>query len=302
VTGGEKQNLKFKGLGGIFMSLKKKLIPLVAVTGMLFSIGNPVHASEIKNYNINSLEEFLSAAKEISSSNLLSIDQSRQSNSLESLLVLNDSESVNPEEINLLENTDPEVIEDYFELVGKEVNSFTIPEGSSPLGNSEETYILPISGAQIVVTTTNEFTPDPIKEQKNGTFSTLSVQKLFGTHKYTIDYRIIAIGAIPPQSTLVTTYTNKSDGLRATGATVAGSFAILPYTQISSATITDSRAELLGYDINAKGDYKITFVGYNGVGIWSADMEIVSRILWSAQGSTSSYVEQSYSVTGDPTR
>lgn len=207
------------------------------------------------------------------------------------------SKITKPEQ-ELLAKTNPEVIEQYNQLLVEELSNFSIDLKDSPTGDGEVTYNLPQTGAKITVTSTSTL----IEQDPQIGIQSYRIHRLYGKYKYEIKYKITA--ALYPDSIcgLITNYTAKADGLRLTSASKAGTTSIFPTTIVASASITDNRAEKIGYDINAQGDYTVTIAGYNGVGLYSFDMTIISTVVWDASASNSIYVVEKYQQDGDKTK
>lgn len=119
-----------------------------------------------------------------------------------------------------------------------------------------------------------------------------------GTHNYKVLKSVYHTLFPDTKLYLTTTYTASKSGLRAEGASTAGTYALLPVTVSKSAHITDSVAKSVGANINAQGDYTVTYAGYNGVGIFSYDYTITSYIKWVKKGSTKQTVETKFKVNG----
>ena len=285
----------------------KKIATTTLAALVSVSLITPVaNAESSKKYEITNLSEFLKESKEVmdnkkDASTNVTLKKFKTSNSL-----VSSSQSLSDEEVSLAEKTSPEVLEQYAELLGTELKNFEIPEEESPEGDSQVTYTLPQSGAEITVTTTDEPATDEIITKSSSVYNVQArsslVSRPYGTYSYKISYAITA--ALYPDSKcgLVTTYTTKSDGLRLTSTSTAGTTGIFPTTITASSKATDKRAEKIGYDINAQGNYKVTIGGYNGIGIYSFDMQLRSTVRWDAKTSSSLHVTQKYSQIGDKTK
>ncbi|MEC1180765.1 hypothetical protein P9B03_20130 [Metasolibacillus meyeri] len=248
-----------------------------------------------KEFEINTLEGFLVEAKQI-------VQEKNTGNKFNYIYNYNQpstNQDIGDKELNLLEKTNPEIINQYNALLAREISEFSIDYAKVPSGDSEVEYTLPKTGAQITVTTTSELIKADLSP---GVQTAALINRPFGTYNYTIKHKITA--ALYPDSicALVTTYTTKSDGLRLTAASKAGTLGIFPTGIVSSAKITDSRAEKIGYDINAQGDYTVTIGGYNGIGLVSFDVTITSTVRWDASTSNSLHVTEKYSQIGDLTK
>lgn len=280
----------------------KKIATTALAALISVSIMTPAaDAKTSKTYEITNLSDFLQEGKEIieNEKKAPKLNKSKKIKSSNSLI--SSSQSLSDEELSLVKKTSPEVFEQYSELLETELANFKISEDESAEGDSEVTYILPQSGAEITVTATDELSNDVITESSSvNNIQALSlVSRPFGTYSYKIAYAIRAIGYSDSKCGLVTTYTAKSDGLRLTSTSTAGTFGIFPTNIVASSKAIDTRAEKIEYDINAQGNYKVTIGGYNGIGIATFDMSITSTVRWDAKTSTSLHVTQKYTQMGD---
>ncbi|WP_214704248.1 MULTISPECIES: hypothetical protein [unclassified Exiguobacterium] len=285
----------------------KKISTLTLATLLSANLFIPsVGAEENVNYFIDSLSEFSQESKEI-------MDKKKASKTNQKLTKINNSKSFSysvlssnegllPEELTLIKNTSPEVLNQYNELLEEEISVFSIADDENLGGNSKVTYTLPKTGAEITVVTSNELVELAKTPQNKATVQSLQLIRSFGTYSYKIAYSIRAL--LYPDSTcgLVTTYTTRSDGLRLTGHSTSGTSSIFPTAIKASSQAIDSRAEKIGYDINAMGLYNVTVGGYNGIGLMSFDMSITSKVRWDASTSTGLKVTQTYSQVGDKSR
>jgi len=275
----------------------KKLLLSVVTLAVVLGSANPSFAAvkNEKNYEVNSLDQFLE-----------NVHSKKETKAFKSKKAkLQGKHAITEEEKILLESTDPKVIEEYADLLEKELKNFKISETKAD-GVTE--YVLGESGATITVETeTESLSKDDLVSTmetesliKDDLVSTMATQyRPYGSYSYSIKYHITAYAYPDSIAGLVTNYSVKADGLRLTSASNAGTLSIFPTTVVAGYSITDSRAELGGYDINAQGDYNVTIGGYNGIGLISFDMTIISRILWSATGSVGLTVNETYSQSGD---
>lgn len=203
---------------------------------------------------------------------------------------------------DILENTDPEVIEKYNQLLEKDLDEVNEVIKSAPTKKSqtEEVYELPRTNAKVVVMTNDEVMEDTEKASNDSMVSTQAINVDYGTtHRYTVNHNITAYAYPDSTASLVTVYRASSGGLDAQYASTAGTNSYIPTSISGPARVTDSSADQLGHDINAAGTYSVTIGGYEGIGLVTFDMDITSTIKWDTKRSTSAYVERSYNVYGD---
>ncbi|WHY98468.1 hypothetical protein [Peribacillus simplex] len=82
--------------------------------------------------------------------------------------------------------------------------------------------------------------------------------------------------------------------MTAESSSTVGTTGVFPLQISKSSKLTDKRAEKVGYDINAQGDYTLTWVGYNGIGFVSYDRTIISSVKLTKLTSANATVSTSY--------
>jgi hypothetical protein len=268
------------------MKVLKKALVGIGVAALLIGSGQGVSA---KSYEIDSMKELKDAIVELNS-----LESESSKSRLNSLAPNSSKESnIDKKREDIIASTDPNVLNNYneklqedFEAIEDDINN------SQPEIDSTKTFDLPSTGGKVDVTVSNTLIKaDPKVE---GVMSLARIQQPFGSYNYQVQYRVYHVLYPDAWAVLNTFYKTASNGLTATSSSKAGSQGLFPAQVSGSTRITDSRAEKLGYDINAQGDYTITYIGANGVGILHYDITLISRVKWVAQGSTSSYVERSY--------
>lgn len=198
----------------------------------------------------------------------------------------------------IIENTSPEVLKEYDAILKDEVENLKFESSNTETINiyepnnkeniNSEEVNLPESNAKVEITTENKLNNNIIRPR-------LGVSN--GTHDYLVSYVIKATLYPDSKAVLITTYNVTSSGLKAESCSKAGSNATFPNSITSSCAITDSSATQIGHDINAQGEYVVTVLGTNGVGIYSYEVAIRSTIKWiGTQSSKLQTVETSYSV------
>ncbi|WP_033543903.1 hypothetical protein [Planococcus sp. CAU13] len=267
----------------------KKLMLAILIFSLVLSFANPSFAAK-KEYEVKTLDQFLEIVKSKQDSKQFKEKKDK----------LKGKNAITDEEKTLLKSTDPTVIEQYNALMEEELRNFTISGESS-----EAEYKLEKSGITIAVETETVTTDEqPLsatntllmdKELKSLAPITTATYRANGSYSYSIKYKIRAIGWPDAVAGLVTNYSVRSDGLRVNWASTSGTSGFFPTSITGSSSVTDSRAERIGYDINAQGNYTVTIGGYNGIGIITFDMTLISRILWTGTNT----VSQSYSESGD---
>lgn len=261
------------------MNKTKKISSLVLVFLILITSSTvfAIEPEKILNeeYSINSTSELIETFKLESENGELKSEDSKE----------------------ILENTDPIIIKEYNNYLEEEVIN-----AMSELSNESEMQFDINDSKEIIKTNSielNDGTIIELTETIGDVDQTLSkfnlifnVASVTGTHNYgsryyQCKYNIKYVG-YPDTVCSLYTYFNasKSSGFTATSTSTAGSSTVAPTTLSKSSRITDSRAERVGYDINGQGDYNATIIGYNGVGIVSYDISMVSTIRLDALNST----------------
>lgn len=263
------------------------------VLALSFLSINGLNKVNAANYSITSLDELKEEIIKLNEiPNLLDGSES--------------SEKVQKRE-EILSNTMPEVLKEYNQLLVEELSNISIDTtevNQNKVIVKEDT--LEDTGAKVAVAVESEDNTDSIPGFTTFASSTTknptTVFKKNGDHNYKIKYYITA--HLYPDSSvgLVSTYKVKSSGISLTDATTAGTQAIFPTTIVASARVTDSKAEKVSYDTNAKGEYVVTIGGYNGIGFLSFTMTLESFIKWEAKASGGQKVKYYYKVVGDATK
>lgn len=268
------------------MKVLKKALIGIGLASLLIGSAQGVAA---KSYEIDSMKELKDAIVELQ--NL----EAESSKSKLNSLTLNSSEesNINKKREDIIANTDPVVLNDYNEKLQEDFDAIEADINNSQQEiDSTVTYDLPGTGGKIDVTLSD--TLIEVHPKVKDVMSVTRIQQPFGSYNYQVKYRIYHVLYPDAWAVLNTYYKTSSGGLTATSSSTAGTGGIFPAQVSGSSKVTDSRAEKLSYDINAQGDYTVTYIGANGIGLLSYDITLISRVKWVAQGSTSSYVERSY--------
>lgn len=279
----------------------KKFLSVVSISVLLLTFTGTASASAAEpksgKFEITTLDQFLEEVKSKKAKDSKELSKSKSSNSKSF------KSKLTTEEVELLNSTDPKVREEYANLLEADLNSFDFSNEDLV---ANQPYELGESGAILTITTETTENTDMVSGLNDFVTlaSTSSTQYIYRAHRstpyaYQINYNITAYAYPDSITGLLTNYTVKSDGLRLTTASTAGTRSIFPTAIQASASITDARAEKLGYDINAQGDYKVTIGGYNGIGLVSFDMTLTSRVLWHGTNASGITVGQSYTENGD---
>jgi hypothetical protein len=258
----------------------------------LFSFnGNNVNATEKENekYKFNNLEDWKEAVKELPHKDKLYVSKKK-------VVTLEERSQVDLEK--LLVDVNPEVIEEYNNTLVKdieEINNQIILKGETQ--EKEAIYELPNAGGHVIITTSSEeISKSNDKKLSKNTYKQMWAMNIpHGDHKYTVRYAISAFMYPDSYAGLITYFKSNSSGLTATSTSKVGTQGVFPTTVVASTRITDSRAEKVGYDINAQGDYTVTHGGYNGIGIVSFEITIISTIKLISMGASNG-IDQSYTV------
>ncbi|MCI9069191.1 hypothetical protein [Clostridium sp.] len=176
----------------------------------------------------------------------------------------------------LIKETDPTVLKTYYRAIEEEINNKinnlekinVCLDLSSKLDDKINTYTIPINDGEIILEYKLTQNESPQKEYVS-----------YGSYTLELTAKITHITYPDTILCLNTDFTAKSDGLRATSTSTAGTFAVFPNKVSSSSKITDSRAEKISYDINGQGDYTYT-VEALGNQFMQWDRSIVSTITW----------------------
>ncbi len=253
----------------------KKVFSFIAVFSLFITQGLIVGAEDLQEYEINTLEELEDFIKRAEKS----------------------SDDDDAERKYMFENTNPEILKVYTERFFDEVdeaidgmlNEEFIADTSNPLNVKEDAQALPGGG---VVTSLETDT-----REGGGIMTYSTVNKGFGDRRYTASYNISHFAYPDTKLRLVNRYKINKKGLTMTSTSTGGTGAVFPNTvSIKSNKITDKYAPKVGHDINGLAEYKLTIVGYNGVGLLTKDYSINSSIKLKALYSKSAKVSQTRSV------
>ncbi|MEK5176729.1 hypothetical protein NST63_26675 [Heyndrickxia sp. FSL W8-0496] len=260
------------------VNLKKFLVLMFSVFLLLPSISS---AAESTEYKYKTLEEFYQAAK------ILKADSSKTEEEIGDLL---------------LKNTDPIVLNQYFDEFFNEVNSsmevlmekankeslnINTKNNNGTILYNDKIYLSHGEKVQII-----------IKDEPEASIGiTGSEYKEYGNRRYTATFKINAIAWPDSTISLVNHYKIGSYGLKMTSVDSAGTTAIFPTTiKVVSTDITDGVAEKVGYDINGRGQYTVTIGGYNGIGLITRHYTLTSTIKLEKLYNDAAVVNQSFSV------
>lgn len=262
--------------GGVGMNIVKKILPLFALGFMLFIIDDSALAKG--SYEINSLEELKSEITDLNN-----IDSSKE----------RDIESE-----NVVNNTNPQILEQYEELLRKDLKNLNgqfIQHGDS----LDAVYDLPESGGVVKISTSTELVGlDDLLISNTNTSEIVpfaNISRTFGSYSYKAKYTIE--NTLWPDATLglVTNYKVASNGLTATTCSNVGTKSGIATDITASCEVTDSRAEKVGYDINAQGSYKIVY-GLGGINPVTQYATMTSRVYWNFKGTSAQSVNESFTV------
>lgn len=246
--------------------MKKKFVSIMVISVLLGGVGSGLfsvdaHAEETPTKKIESVQELENAIEEANGQGE------------------NDSKQLKDQIIN---NTDSEVLEKYTakeeEAINQKIDELANKteldveaDSNSFYEKHEETKL--DDGTVIEAITSDS----PAIEQPQISLRATSTKK-YGSRVYTVKLRVYHV-LYPDGWTVLNTYYNVgSSGLTATSTSAAGTKSIFPL-QISKHTkVTDKRAEKVGYDINGQGDYGMTYLGANGIGIAYYERTIRSTV------------------------
>lgn len=265
------------------IKITKVVLSIIGVL-CLFSINTNINTVEASTYEIIDLEKLKEKIIELNQ-----IPNNEDGTEIQEKIDLRSE---------IIENTSPDVLEKYHAILKDEVENLKFESSNTETINiyepnnteniNTEELNLPESNAKIEITTENKLNNNIIRPR-------LGVSN--GTHDYLVTYVIKAALYPDSKAVLTTTYNVTSKGLKAESCSKAGTSSPFPTSITSSCKITDSSATQIGHDINAQGDYLVTVIGTNGVGIFSYDLGIRSTIKWiGTQSSKLQTVETSYSV------
>lgn len=244
------------------------LVTLVSLTPL------NVNAAEDKIYTINSVTEL---KEEIASMDINSDDHDQNRE-------------------KLLYDTDPKVLEEYqkevsievskkIEDLADETNLEINTENNSGMTKHETIQLEDGSVLEVIVSDV------PVIEK---TMMRASATYNYGSRSYSVKTRVKHILYPDGWTGLVTYYKIGKSGLTAESSSTVGTTGVFPLQISKSSKLTDKRAEKVGYDINAQGDYTLTWVGYNGIGLVSYDRTIISSVKLTKLTSTNATVSTSY--------
>ncbi|MFJ8103359.1 hypothetical protein [Lysinibacillus sp. NPDC096212] len=254
----------------------KKICPAIFLSVGLFCLGDSALASE-SNYEINSIDELKS---EIQGS-VIKVDS------------LQDAEKK-----EIIENTNPEVINQYIDLLEEDLKDLdsTLIDVQQDGYSSEVIHELPKSGGIVKVETSTDIIS--VEDNFNNIMSRAfipNISRKFGSYQYNIVYKVENLLLPDAALGLVTYYSVGSYGLKATSCSNSGTKGSLVTDISASCKVTDDKAEKVGYDINAQGDFKITH-GIGGVNAKQLYGTITSRVYWNAKGTSAQSVNESYTA------
>ncbi|CEG29817.1 hypothetical protein [Bacillus sp. B-jedd] len=231
---------------------------------------------------------------------------------LEDKIAFFESDNTLPEEVErqfIFENTDPSVLDAYILKLSNEfqeaVNELS-EEASLLNGESFEITSETESNGLVTLTVSKDLESPVITKEfpiSTGDMVTLAstptskqLTQSFGDKVYKIDYAFYHLLYPDTHMVLNMFYKLNSSGITMTSTSKAGSYAVFPSTVSGSTKITDARAEKVGYDVNAQGDYKWTLAGYNGVGIASVAVTLIGTVKLVDLYANSALIKQSYAV------
>jgi hypothetical protein len=283
------------------MNYKKVSLSLSLSFVLLFSVAfSPVNAttSETTTTNENT------TTSETTTTDASNTNQEYQIDTVQSLEqeveeINNDSDLIDNETTyeNLVENTEPEVLEAYTDQLENEISAAInqVTEEGAVLdtdGNDVITNTVDLSDGGVV-----EVEQALVVEEQPTDIQPLASDYLYFMGTKTYYEATIAIKHILYPSTklvLKTGFSINSKGIKAEYASKAGTFAAFPNTVSGSATITDSSAYVVGQDINAQGDYDYAAVGIGGQGIFNSSHTLISTVKLLKLSSKSATVRVSF--------
>lgn len=209
---------------------------------------------------------------------------------------LNDESKLNAERENIIENTEPEILEEYKEDLQNEVTEATNEladslELTTDAGNPENQYAS-------ATTTLDDGTVLEVNVSDTAVTNLLraATTEKFGARSYKVESRVYHVLYPDGWICLLTFYNVNGSGLTATGTSVGGTRGLFPLSINASSKITDKRAEKNGYDINGQGDYTLNYVGTHGIGIYVMYRTLVSTVKLNKLYSASASVTKSFKL------
>lgn len=283
------QNFSKNIKGGSTMLFKK--IFATAITGTILLGTAFASDAQATDFEINTMEELEAKISFYEKDNTLSEEVERTF---------------------IFENTKPEVLNTYIQNLAEEfqetVNNLS-GELNSLDGQTVKKEVKTESNGVVSVTVKEEVkqthpslnkaeliisNPDAVQLASTATSS--QITQSFGDRSYKIDYAFYHLLYPDTHMVLNMFYKLNKSGITMTSTSKGGSYAVFPSSVSGSTKITDSRAEKVGYDVNAQGDFKWTLLGYNGVGISSIDVTIIGTVKLVDLYSNSALLKRSYAV------
>ncbi|EUJ53033.1 hypothetical protein [Listeria fleischmannii] len=259
--------------------MKKTQLKIIVFMGLIlvYSSFIPNSASAEKTtgkYEIDTISELKSQIKDFKDDGSLLNEEKRE---------------------EIIENTKPEILEEYTEDLSEKVNEATNELSSSTqleidisdneVYKNHDMKILD-DGTIVEVITVDS----PVLEKR----PLLKATQNYGSRSYSVKTRVYHVLYPDGWTGLVTYYNVGKGGLTATSTSSAGTTSIFPLQISKSTKITDKRAEKVGTDINGQGNYTLTYIGYNGIGLASYDRVIISTIKLTKLTSKNATVSTSY--------
>lgn len=252
-----------------FKFLKLASVSFLGI-GLIFSsnANDEAQASNQVNYSLEEVNDFY----------LKNLNENSDTEDLvKSLKIAEESDEVmslpNDKKLQLLDNimeaAPEEIVKEYQQERIKEINKFLSNVTTNVTNDTEEGSTITEEledGSTIVLGSTDE------SDSVSGSISTLSAEfspytgrtKEYGNRKYTAWVKLKSVGVTMATLKLVNHYSVGDYGLKMRSADVAGTNGTWLSGVDASAVILDKKAEKVGYDINAKGTYKLTGKVNNG--------------------------------------
>ncbi|RCW75009.1 hypothetical protein [Saliterribacillus persicus] len=247
----------------------KKIFAVVLISFLGFGITvsgtgiNKIQASSLKNNNYslqNISNSFTGKLSENSDSSDLKEALKDAENSKE-VKILSEEERLEVTD-NIMDAVSKSALDQYYKEKTNEINKALADE---IIGDSDEIQTLKLSdGSTVEIGSTDE--DELVDNELNKNISLSSVKKgpfrsepkKYGARKYTAWVKLKTLGITVATLKLGNHYSVGSYGLKMRYCSVAGTNGINAVDVNASCKVTDSKAEKVGYDMNAVGTYKVT--------------------------------------------
>lgn len=141
----------------------------------------------------------------------------------------------------------------------------------------------------------SEYVDSPVISIGNGIGLYSTVTHSYGTRVTTHNYKRPHLGFPDTGLVLKTTYDLTSSGIEIVSASTAGTTAIFPVIVNRSAKVLTKEATTKGAYASSQGDYKLNYLGTNGIALFSEDFTILTRYKFSSVNKSKKTV--SYSIS-----